>query len=55
MKIKIGSQTKTNIYKTLSRSFGDYLKFNPTSQGKLVRKGEIIENIFFRLGAEKDD
>lgn len=40
--------------KTLVNSFADYILFNPTTSGKLIKKSDVIENFFFKSFQQED-
>lgn len=46
---------RKELYKIIGLSFKDYLNFSPLSQGKLIKKSEVIESLFFRLGVDQQD
>jgi hypothetical protein len=35
----------------IALSFKDYLNFNPITLGKLIKKSDVIDNIFFKMGS----
>jgi hypothetical protein len=46
---------RKELFKIIALSFKDYLNFCPLSQGKLIKKSEVIESLFFRLGVDQQD
>ena len=51
---EFGKLTKSDIIKAINYSFRDYLRFEPHTNGKLIKKGDIIDNIFFKLGISQE-
>jgi hypothetical protein len=47
--------SRKELYKIIALSFKDYLNFSPLTQGKLIKKCEVIESMFFRLGVDQQD
>ena len=46
---------RKELFKIVGLSFKDYLNFDPLTQGKLIKKSDVIENLFFRLGIDTID
>jgi hypothetical protein len=34
----------------IALSFKDYLNFTPITLGKLIKKSDVMDNIFFKMG-----
>jgi len=49
-----GTLTKLDIMKILVKTFGDYLRFNPVTTGRVIKKGEIIDNVFFKASLDPE-
>jgi hypothetical protein len=47
--------TKKDIFRIISISFTDYLKYNPSTTGKLIKKSDIFESIFFKMGSDLEE
>ena len=43
------------MFQVVAASFKDYLRFMPLTLGKLSRKSDIIDNIFFTLGSNTEE
>jgi len=42
---------RKELFKVIALSFKDYLNFNPITHGKLIKKSDVIDNIFFKVGS----
>jgi hypothetical protein len=42
--------SRKELYRVIALSFKDYLNFNPITLGKLIKKSDVIDNIFFKMG-----
>jgi hypothetical protein len=43
------------MMKALALSFGDYVMFEPLTSGKLIKKSDFIDNVFFSAFFTQDD
>jgi hypothetical protein len=43
------------MMKALALSFGDYVMFEPLTSGKLIKKSDVIDNVFFSAFFTQDD
>lgn len=48
-------QPKKAILSTLAKSFGDYVRFVPTTSGKLMRKTDVLDNLFFKAFLKEEE
>lgn len=48
-------QPKKAILTTLVKSFADYVRFVPTTSGKLMRKSEVLDNLFTKAFLKEED
>lgn len=46
---------KKAIFSTIAKSFADYVRFVPTTSGKLLRKSDVLDNLFTKAFIKEEE